>query len=198
MSVPMDPLDYCSAIWASASNNIDIFGAAGLTLGFATSVMPSRTKILITSAACGLCFSAHYLHLGSATGMAMAAISTAQSLVAARYGSPSRRPGWFNMAFALSILLIAVLTITTWNGLPSALAGVGALFATLARMQTSSQAIRLLLLSATLCCAGHNAIVGSACGLTCDLLAISGFTVTLVRRRWFVRLPEADASFARG
>jgi hypothetical protein len=192
----MGILDYCFTLWASVSNNIDLFGAAGLTLGFATSVMPSRTKILITSAACGLCFSAHYLHLGSATGMAMAAISVAQSLVAARYGSVSRRPGWFNMAFALSMLMVAVLTGMTWNGLPSAFAGIGALFATLARMQTSSQAIRLLLLSATLCCAGHNAIVRSACGLTCDLLAISGFTVALIRSRWFVRLPKSSASYA--
>src|SRR3978361_1433103 len=110
MSVPMDLLDYCSTLWASISNNIDIFGAAGLTLGFATSVMPSRTKILMTSAACGLCFSAHYLHLGSATGTAMAAISAAQSLVAARYGSTCRRPEWFNITFALSMLIVAVLT----------------------------------------------------------------------------------------
>src|SRR3954471_8221746 len=117
MSVPMGIPDYCLTLSGFISNNIDVFGAAGLTLGFATSVMPSRKKILITSAACGLCFSAHYLHLGSATGMAMAAISVAQSLVAARYGSTCRRPRWFNMAFALSMLMAVVLTGMTWNGL---------------------------------------------------------------------------------
>ncbi|MHC2017765.1 YgjV family protein [Methylobacterium sp. CM6247] len=192
----MSFLDISSAIWLAAQANLDAFGAMGLAFGFATSVMPRRTMILMCSAACGVCFSAHYLHLGSTTGMAMSAISVTQSLLAARFITSHGRPTWLNAAFAASMLMVAGLTLMTWNGWPSAFAGTGALFATAARLQASSQAMRLLLVCATLCCAGHNSIVGSVCGITCDVLAISGFVLTMARSSRFWRLPKSRASFA--
>jgi Bacterial inner membrane protein len=194
----MGLLDYCSAFWAAAQTNLDAFGALGLAFGFATSLMPRRTMILMTSAACGICFSAHYLHLGSGTGMAMSAISVAQNLLAARFIRADGRPAWINLAFAASMMMVAGLTLMTWNGWPSAFAGTGALFATAARLQASSHAMRVLLLCATLCCAGHNTIVGSACGLTCDALAVLGFTLTLARNSLLWRLPRLRVSFVGG
>ena len=192
----MSFLGISSTVWLAAQANLDAFGAMGLAFGFATSVMPRRTMILMCSAACGVCFSAHYLHLGSTTGMAMSAISVAQSLLAARFVTSHGRPTWLNAVFAVSMVMVAWLTLMTWNGWPSAFAGTGALFATAARLQASSQAMRLLLMCATLCCAGHNAIVGSVCGLTCDVLAVSGFALTMARRSRFWRLPKLRASFA--
>jgi hypothetical protein len=123
----------------------------------------------------------HYLHLGSATGTAMAAISVVQSLLALSFITEDRRPAWLNLAFAASMVLVGGLTFATWNGWPSAFAGAGALLATAARLQASTQPMRWLLLCATLCCAGHNTLVGSVCGLTCDILAILGLLVTLAR-----------------
>ena len=192
----MSFLDISSAVWLAAQANLDAFGAMGLAFGFSTSLMPRRTMILMCSAACGVCFSAHYLHLGSTTGMAMSAISVAQSLLAARFVTSHGRPTWLNAVFAVSMVMVAWLTLMTWNGWPSAFAGTGALFATAARLQASSQAMRLLLVCATLCCVGHNAIVGSVCGLTCDVLAVSGFALTMARRSRFWRLPKLRASFA--
>jgi hypothetical protein len=196
MGAPMGFLDNPSAVWLAAQANMDAFGAMGLAFGFATSLMPRRTMILMCSAACGVCFSAHYLHVGSTTGMAMSAISVAQSLLAARYVTSNGHPAWLDAAFAASMLMVAGLTLMTWNGLPSAFAGTGALFATAARLQSSSQAMRLLLVCATLCRAGHNAMVGSVCGLTCDVLALSGLMVTIVYRGTLWRLPRLKASFA--
>ena len=192
----MSFLDISSTVWLAAQANLDAFGAMGLAFGFATSVMPRRTMILMCSAACGVCFSAHYLHLGSTTGMAMSAISVAQSLLAARFVTSQGRPTWLNAVFAASMVMVAGLTLMTWNGWPSAFAGTGALFATAARLQASSQAMRLLLVCATLCCAGHNSIVGSVCGLTCDVLALSGFALTMARSSRFWRLSKLRASFA--
>jgi hypothetical protein len=194
----MGILDYCSAYWMAAQANLDVFGAMGLAFGFATSLMPRRTMILLTSAACGVCFGAHYLHLGSFTGMAMSAISVAQSLLAARFITAEGRPTWLSNAFAASMLLVVGLTLLTWNGWPSAFAGAGALFATAARIQASSHNMRVLLLCATLCCAGHNTIVGSVCGLTCDILAIAGFTLTMARSSRLWRLPRPRVSLAGG
>lgn len=192
----MSFLDFSSTVWLAAQANLDAFGAMGLAFGFATSVMPRRIMILMCSAACGVCFSAHYFHLGSTTGMAMSAISVAQSLLAARFVTSQGRPTWLNVVFAASMVMVAGLTLMTWNGWPSAFAGTGALFATAARLQASSQAMRLLLVCATLCCAGHNSIVGSVCGLTCDVLALSGFALTMARSSRFWRLPKLGASFA--
>lgn len=41
--------------------------------------------------------------------------------------------------------------------------------------------MRLLFLGASLCWAGHNLLVGSAFGLTCDLLTIFGLAIALLR-----------------
>jgi hypothetical protein len=196
LSAPMSPPDNFSAFWAAAQANMDAFGAMGLAFGFATSVMPRRLMILMCSAAFGVCFSAHYLHLGSTTGMAVSVIAVAQSLLAARFITSNGRPAWLNPAFAASMLMITGLTLMTWNGWPSAFAGTGALFATAARLQASSQAMRVLLVCATLCCVGHNLIVGSVCGLTCDVLVISGFALTMVRSNRVWRLQRPRTSFA--
>ncbi|MCJ2056914.1 YgjV family protein [Methylobacterium sp. J-048] len=75
----------------------------------------------------------------------------------------------------------AWLTITTWNGTPSACAVVGALLATAARLNAAPQTMRLLFLGASLCWAGHNLLVGSVFGLTCDLLTILGLGIALWR-----------------
>lgn len=191
-------LDNLSAFWLAAQSNVDTFGVMGLSFSFASSIMPRRTMILMCSAACGVCFGAHYLYLGSATGMAMSAIAVSQCLLAARFVRLDGRPGWLNTTFAASMLIAVWLTLITWNGWSSAFAGTGALLATAARLQASSHAMRLLLVCATLCCAGHNSIVGSVCGLTSDLLAISGFAVTMVRSGKLWHLSRARGSFAAG
>ena len=41
--------------------------------------------------------------------------------------------------------------------------------------------MRLLFLGASLCWAGHNLLVGSVFGLTCDLLTIFGLGIALLR-----------------
>ncbi|WP_342109218.1 YgjV family protein [Methylobacterium sp. SI9] len=50
-----------------------------------------------------------------------------------------------------------------------------------ARLHAAPQPMRLLFLGASLCWAGHNLLVGSAFGLTCDLLTIFGLAIALLR-----------------
>jgi hypothetical protein len=158
------------------------FGALGVLAGFAAALMPRRTPILLASALCSALFCAHFLRLGSATGAAMCLISLAQSLAAtqASYGS---RPAWLNGFFAASSAATVGLTLATWAGWSSALAGTGALFATAARLQIDAQRMRWLLLACTLCWIGHNTLVGSISGLTGDTLTLVGLSVGLWRGR---------------
>nr|WP_244537017.1 YgjV family protein [Methylobacterium pseudosasicola] len=164
-----------------AGTHLDIFGSLGLTLGFTAGIMPRRSWMLAGSAACAACFGAHYLTLGALTGTAMCAISVVQSLVSLTCIGAPRRSGWVHPLFAATTLLAAWLTITTWSGAPSACAALGTLLATAARLQAAPQAMRLLFLGASLSWAGHNLLVGSVFGLTCDLLTLLGLGIALWR-----------------
>ena len=177
----MNVLD-CLYSWsASAVTHLDLFGSLGLCLGFTAGIMPCRDRILLASAACAACFGAHYLTLGALTGMAMCAISVMQSLVSLHcLGAPSRSH-WVRPLFAASTLAAACLTLVTWNGWPSTCAALGTLLATTARLNEAPQAMRLLFLGASLCWAGHNLLVGSVFGLTCDVLTILGLAIALLR-----------------
>lgn len=168
-----------SVLSATFVERFDLFGALGLTLGFAAGIMPRPQLILFTSAACAACFGAHYALLGSATGVAMCAVSVLQSLLAGRFARAETRPPWFGTLFATTSLVVALLVLATWNGWPSAFAGTGALFAIAARLQSSASSMRRLFICASLFWAGHNILIGSAFGFACDLLTLSGLALAL-------------------
>ena len=180
----------------AALGTLDLFGLLGLLCGLATGLMPTRRLILLSSALCGVCFSLHFLRLGSTTGMAMNLIGVTQSLLAARYITARGCPPWLGAAFAVTFLLAAGLTLTTWNGWPSAFAGIGTLVSTTARLQAAPQTMRGLLIASSLCWAAHNLMVGSVCGLTCDCLGLIGFVVAALREHAVSRrtAPELAAS----
>lgn len=177
----MSPQDFAVVAWNAARDHLDLFGSLGLCLGFAGGMMPRRSAILLTSAACSACFALHFLRLGAQTGTAMCLVSVMQSVVAARWIGPDARAAWVAPLFVASSLVAAGLTLATWNGWPSACAGLGSLLATTARLQGDSQAMRRFFLGASSCWLVHNTLVGSAFGLTCDLLTISALLIALVR-----------------
>lgn len=179
----MFSLEAWQALARAAAGHLDLFGLLGLAFGFATGLMPQRRLILLSSAACSLCFSVHFLRLGSPTGTAMNLLGVAQSLLAARFVTLRGRPAWLDAVFAGTFVLAALLTVATWNGLPSVLAGAATLVSTAARLQASPQTMRLLLISAALGWASHNILMGSVYGLTCDCLGLLGFTTSYLRTR---------------
>lgn len=177
----MTAAELVEAYWNAARSHLDIFGMAGLCLGFAAGIMPRRSWMLLASAACATCFSVHFLNLGALTGTAMCVISVVQNLVSAQAIGPERRAAFVAPLFAATSLVAAWLTLTTWNGWPSACAGIGALLATTARLQSDARAMRRLFIGASLAWAGHNLLVGSVFGLTCDVLTLSGLAIAVLR-----------------
>ena len=177
----MSSADLVPLAWNAAREHLDLFGSLGLCLGFAGGMMPRRSLILLTSAACSACFALHFLQLGAQTGTAMCLVSVMQSVVAARWIGPDFRAPWVAPLFLASSLIALGLTLATWNGWPSACAGLGSLLATLARLQASPQTMRRVFLGASSCWALHNTLVGSVFGLTCDLLTIAALVIALVR-----------------
>ncbi|MDV2983931.1 UNVERIFIED_CONTAM: YgjV family protein [Methylobacteriaceae bacterium AG10] len=177
----MSPADLAAFSWNAAREHLDLFGSLGLCLGFVGGMMPRRSLILVTSAACSACFALHFLQLGAQTGTAMCLVSVMQSLVAARWIGPDARAAWVAPLFLASSLVALGLTLATWNGWPSACAGLGSLLATTARLQRNAQAMRRVFLGASSCWVIHNTLVGSVFGLTCDLLTITALVIALVR-----------------
>lgn len=177
----MSSVDFVALTWNAAREHLDLFGSLGLCLGFAGGMMPRRSAILLTSAACSACFALHFLRLGAQTGTAMCLVSVMQSVVAARWIGPNSRAAWVAPLFVASSLVAACLTLATWNGWPSACAGLGSLFATTARLQVDAQAMRRFFLGASSCWMLHNTLVGSVFGLTCDVLTISALVIALIR-----------------
>ncbi|WP_338041753.1 YgjV family protein [Methylobacterium organophilum] len=178
----------------SVTAQIDIFGSLGLCCGFGAGLMPRRSWILRMSALCSACFALHFLRLGALTGTAMCSISVMQSLLSAQFVRDGRRPGWLGPLFALSFLVVMALTAATWAGWPSACAGIGALLATTGRLQTRTAAMRRFFLASSTCWAGHNLLVGSPFGLTCDLLTLSGLALALHRERAVPLAPQLKAA----
>ncbi|GJE73357.1 YgjV family protein [Methylorubrum podarium] len=177
----MSSADLAAFSWNAAREHLDLFGSLGLCLGFVGGMMPRRSLILVTSAACSACFALHFLQLGAQTGTAMCLVSVMQSLVAARWIGPDSRAAWVAPLFLASSLVALGLTLATWNGWPSACAGLGSLLATTARLQGNAQAMRRVFLGASSCWVIHNTLVGSVFGLTCDLLTITALVIALVR-----------------
>jgi hypothetical protein len=174
---------FLAAAWAVLASSFEPFGALGVLAGVLAGLMPRRGLILVASSLCSALFAAHFMRLGSSTGAAMAGLSVLQSLAATAIRADAPRPRWLAGLFGVSSLVTVALTGLTWTGWPSAFAGTGALLATAARWQADAQAMRRLLLGCSLAWAGHNLLIGSLFGLTCDLLTLAGLTAALWRFR---------------
>ncbi len=87
-------------------------------------------------------FRAAFPAVGAQTGTAMCLVSVMQGVVAARWIRAESRAAWVAPLFVASSLVAACLTLATWNGWPSACAGLGSLLATTARLQLDPQAMR--------------------------------------------------------
>lgn len=178
----MTPQDILPALWSSARDGLDMFGILAMALGIAASLMHRREAVLLTAAGSGGFFCAHYLGLGSATGAALCLISVCQNLSAALCAR-DRVPPWLGCAFALSAMAGLCITLSTWNGFPSACACAGSLMATAGRLQRGPTAMRAMFAGATALWACHDLAVGSACALACEALTCGGYAYALIRDR---------------
>ncbi len=166
----------------AALPSLEPFGALAVAAGLSAALMPRRGLILGLSAICSALFCAHYLVIGSTTGAAMCVISALQSLAGLRIGDgPARR--WIVPFFVATSAAAVALTVATWNGWPSLLAGSGALLATAGRLQGDAQRVRTLFLASGVVWFGHNLAVGSTFGMACDVLTLGSLSLALWRYR---------------
>lgn len=170
-----------SAFLIAAQHNLEIFGAIALVLMIVSSQMPNR-NLMLSVGLCGtLCFAAHFARLGSYTGSFICLLGALQGLLAASFITPTHRPSWVAPAL-LGIMSVGfIVTGLTWAGWASALALLGSIFATFARLQMSVEMMRRMFLLTTLCWLAHDTVVATPLAMACELLSSIGYAAAILR-----------------
>jgi hypothetical protein len=164
----------------------DVFGLAGVIAGSSWGFMKDRRAILGIQALATVMFATHYGLLDAWSGAAMCAVTLVQ--IAASI--PQRRNRATTALFWVTVPMMALLIVLTWNGIASAGAAFGMAMATLGRWQTDVFKLRGFFILCALGWACHNLTVGSPFGLASD-------TMCLVSNLWRLRSELAIRRLAR-
>jgi hypothetical protein len=165
-----------------------LFGVIGMVCLVTWPLFRSRTGMLTAQLGIASGLGLHYLLLGAHTAAIMQALSFVQIAAAIPL---ARRPG-LNVLYLALIPVIATAAALTWNGAPSFFSAVGLAFITLGRMQTSTTALRVLLLCAGPFWMTHDWMVGSLPAFAAD---VASFVIGLWRVLT-IRNPPAPAASA--
>jgi len=134
--------------------------------------------MLTTYIANNLAFMLHYALLDQWTAVSMNGILAVQTVVAMRLvTSPHLR-----LVYYALMPVLAFVSLITWQGVPSLLAGAAAALSTLGRMQTNDGSLRLWLLASAPFWMAHDVVVGSLPGQVADILSMtSGAAIIILR-----------------
>jgi hypothetical protein len=143
----------------------------------------ARTTMLVTYIGNNLGFVVHYALLGQWTAVAMNGLMSVQTVMAIMLARLPR----LRWAYYALMPALALASLITWHGLPSAFAASATMLSTIGRMQTNDAVLRVLLLASTPFWTAHDLTVGSLPGLIADLLSMATGAVMLLRRAPAVR-----------
>lgn len=148
----------------------EISHAAGLiafVLVAAWPLLRGRVPLLIGQAVAAAAFAAHYLLIGAVTGGLLSLVSVIQCLSAVPPPGP-----WIRPIYAATVPSLAILTLLSWSGWPSACAALGLTLATAARWQRNPAALRTLFLLSGIAWVAHDILTDSLYGLAADLVCM--------------------------
>ena len=158
----------------------NLVGVVCVGLGATWPLYKTRRGVLWAQAAVHVAFSTHFFLLGAYTGSVMNALGLGQALAAIPLG---KRPG-FKIIYILTLPLIATGAVLTWQGLPSVFSALGLALFSLARYQTDTLPMRILMMLGIVGWTMHDILVLSIPGLTADALsfATSVWMIRIERR----------------
>lgn len=166
-------------IWSilSAHPEANLVGVVAVTLGATWPLYKTRTGILWAQAAVHVAFSLHFFLLGAMSGSLMNALGLGQALAAIPLG---KRPG-FKIVYIAILPVIATGAVMTWQGAPSFFSALALALFSLARYQTNTLVMRVLMLAAILGWTTHDMLVLSLPGLSADVLSFATSIFMIVR-----------------
>ena len=162
-------------------------GAVALLCACTWPFCRQRRTMLLVQAAGSAALALYFASLGLATAASTGAVSLVQLLMAALIQRRARLMAAYAATIPVSVWLVAA----SWHGVPSALATLGAILCSIARLQRETKPMMVVSLFAAPFWVAHNLLTGSAFGLALDALSIAGSIVGLLRlRRRTPLIPE--------
>jgi hypothetical protein len=157
-----------------------IFGFVAVAMVLVWPLFSTRRTVLSIQCLGSTAFSAHFLLMGAET----AAITSLIALVQVLGSTIVRSHSLLWLIYGVSSTLLVLATIATWDGLPSILAAIGSLLATVARLQQSTARMKAGFLISAPFWVTHNFLVNSLFGLTVDMVSTTSLTFALCRMRF--------------
>ncbi len=157
-----------------------LFGFVAVSMVIVWPLFSTRRTVLSIQCLGSTAFSAHFLLMGAET----AAITSLIALVQILASTIVRRHSLVWIICGASSTLLVLATIATWDGLPSILAAIGSLLATVARLQQSTTRMKAGFLISAPFWVTHNFLVSSLFGLTVDVVSTTSLTFALCRTRF--------------
>lgn len=151
-----------------------LVGGIGVALLIAAFQVNNRSAILKIQIANCLVWALYYLLVGAFTGAGMVIIAAIRCWAFERY----RQHEWLLQFF---IVVYAVTTLLTWEGITSILPFIGIILASVAMWQKTPQSIRLISLTPTAFWLPYNFTSGSYMGMIGDIVTFSSVTIGIIR-----------------
>jgi hypothetical protein len=179
-----------TALWniLSAHPEANWVGVLCVFLAATWPLYKTRQGMLWAQAAVHVSFSLHFYLLDALSGSLMNVLAFAQVLAAIPLG---KSPGFKKLYIAI-LPVIAIAAAMTWQGLSSLFAAFGFTMLSLARYQTDTFSMRLLMVVTILGMAIHDYLVLSLPALSADALSLTTSLIMIqreLRERRALQLP---------
>jgi hypothetical protein len=161
--------------YASFFTLADLCGFWGLLGSLAWSFARTRRGMLAVLMLTQPGYVTYWILLDHWTAALMTLLTMGLNVLALGLEGPadSARVRWTRRAYLIALLPVFGLTLGTWEGLPSLLAGTGVALGCLARWQVKPKRFRLLMSSTSLPWLAHDLLVGTLPVLASDAFGIA-------------------------
>jgi hypothetical protein len=176
-------------LWGHVNPAAQLVGVAGIITGVLWPLLRRRSYLLATQAVCFFIFALHFWLLDARTATFLNILGGLQAAAAI----PLERWRPFRFVYIATLPPIFAGVALTWQGWPSAFAGLGVVLTSVSRYQIKLWRLRLFSNCGLLLWLCHNTAMFSIAGVITDLGGIIGNSVMLWRERRAARTEEVMA-----
>lgn len=153
------------------------FGAIALICVVSWPQIESYRKAVVLQSVGAAAFAFQFAFLDAWTASATSALSLGQLVCF----SWARDPKCVRVVSSVSIVTLVLISVSTWQGLPSLLAICGSLMGLIARLQPSTTRMKIVFVAGAPFWVLHNIAVGAVFALCIDAVSILGNSSSLAR-----------------
>lgn len=155
-----------------------VIGFIGLAFSVAAYQSKKHNNVMVLKTANELFFAAQYFMLGSYTGMAMNAFSSARNLIFSHLVKKGKSTLLFQILFCV---VFAVSGILTWNGPMSLMVILAKLLTTIVYGMKSTRTIRFVTVPTSIFWMIYNFSCHSVAGVICEIFSLISLVTAIIR-----------------